>query len=318
MQTGWFADENVFDMQIERYRPHRSARRFDAGTPPVPNIYAGVAGVGLIAEAGVPAIQAHVRGLVERLVAGLDEVGATGRRPAARPARLHPLHRRTRARGRASPRTTSSPPSATPTSASRSTSTTPTRTSTPFSPRWRATARCSPSRPTDVARELSQSAAACRACRIRCVLGRSSGHDRLQAAACGDRDRRAPRRCRARARGMPRGRGAGSQARPACGRADEWTAGRARAAWAAVLSGSRGASERVARIDWRGMRLAARRRTESAAKPGDAPRRPPAGRSRCLQAQVAAGGAAVAAVEGLRRRCVATWWVRAGGPRPCA
>ena len=76
VQTGWFADENVFDMQIERYRPHRSARRFDAGTPPVPNIYAGVAGVGLIAEAGVPAIQEHVRGLVERLLAGLDELGA--------------------------------------------------------------------------------------------------------------------------------------------------------------------------------------------------------------------------------------------------
>ena len=74
-QTGWFADENVFDMQIERYRPHRSARRFDAGTPPVPNIYAGVAGVGLIAGAGVPAIAEHVRGLVERLVAGLDELG---------------------------------------------------------------------------------------------------------------------------------------------------------------------------------------------------------------------------------------------------
>jgi selenocysteine lyase/cysteine desulfurase len=76
-QTGWFADENVFDMQIERYRPHHSARRFDAGTPPVPNIYAGLAGVGLIAEAGVPEIQEHVRGLVERLVAGLEELGAT-------------------------------------------------------------------------------------------------------------------------------------------------------------------------------------------------------------------------------------------------
>jgi selenocysteine lyase/cysteine desulfurase len=81
-QTGWFADENVFDMQIERYRPHASARRFDAGTPPVPNIYAGLAGVNLIAEAGVPAIQAHVRGLVERLHAGLDELGAS---VAARP-----------------------------------------------------------------------------------------------------------------------------------------------------------------------------------------------------------------------------------------
>ena len=33
----------------------------------MPNIYAGVAGVGRIAEAGVPAIQQHVRGLVERL-----------------------------------------------------------------------------------------------------------------------------------------------------------------------------------------------------------------------------------------------------------
>jgi selenocysteine lyase/cysteine desulfurase len=76
-QTGWFADENVFDMQIDRYRPHRSARRFDAGTPPVPSIYAGLAGLGLIAEAGVPDIERHVRGLVERLSVGLDELGAT-------------------------------------------------------------------------------------------------------------------------------------------------------------------------------------------------------------------------------------------------
>jgi selenocysteine lyase/cysteine desulfurase len=85
VQTGWFADENVFDMQIERYRPHRSARRFDAGTPPVPNIYAGVAGVGLIAAAGVPAIQGHVRGLVERLVVGLEELGATVAAPPRGP-----------------------------------------------------------------------------------------------------------------------------------------------------------------------------------------------------------------------------------------
>ncbi|MBA3428339.1 MAG: aminotransferase class V-fold PLP-dependent enzyme [Actinobacteria bacterium] len=75
-QTGWFADENVFDMQIERYRPHASARRFDAGTPPVPNIYAGLAGVNLIAEMGVPQIQAHIRSLATRLCEGLDELGA--------------------------------------------------------------------------------------------------------------------------------------------------------------------------------------------------------------------------------------------------
>ncbi|MBA2462687.1 MAG: aminotransferase class V-fold PLP-dependent enzyme [Actinobacteria bacterium] len=84
-QTGWFADENVFDMQIERYRPHASARRFDAGTPPVPNIYAGLAGVNLIAEAGVPEIQAHVARLVERFEAGLGELGASVAAPPRGP-----------------------------------------------------------------------------------------------------------------------------------------------------------------------------------------------------------------------------------------
>ena len=50
-------------MDIADYSPHATARRFDAGTPPVPNIYAGVAGLGLVEEAGVPAIETHVRGL---------------------------------------------------------------------------------------------------------------------------------------------------------------------------------------------------------------------------------------------------------------
>jgi selenocysteine lyase/cysteine desulfurase len=76
-QTGWFADEDIFEMQIARYRPHPSARRFDSGTPPVPNIYAGIAGIELVLRAGVDAIAAHVRGLNERLLDGLDELGAT-------------------------------------------------------------------------------------------------------------------------------------------------------------------------------------------------------------------------------------------------
>jgi selenocysteine lyase/cysteine desulfurase len=75
-QTGWFADEDIFAMQIARYRPHPTARRFDAGTPPVPNIYAALAGMGIIEQAGVEAIAAHVAGLRERLLAGLDELGA--------------------------------------------------------------------------------------------------------------------------------------------------------------------------------------------------------------------------------------------------
>jgi selenocysteine lyase/cysteine desulfurase len=76
-QTGWFADEDIFAMSIADYSPHASARRFDAGTPPVPSLYAGVAGVSLVAEAGVPAIEHHVAGLVGRLLDGLDALGAT-------------------------------------------------------------------------------------------------------------------------------------------------------------------------------------------------------------------------------------------------
>ena len=76
-QTGWFADEDIFAMSIADYSPHASARRFDSGTPPVPSLYPGVAGMELIAEAGVPAIESHVRGLVDRFLAGLDELGAT-------------------------------------------------------------------------------------------------------------------------------------------------------------------------------------------------------------------------------------------------
>jgi selenocysteine lyase/cysteine desulfurase len=75
-QTGWFADEDIFEMQIARYRPHPTARRYDAGTPPVPSIYGGLAGVDLILQTGVPAIRDHVRGLARRLIDGCGELGA--------------------------------------------------------------------------------------------------------------------------------------------------------------------------------------------------------------------------------------------------
>ncbi len=76
-QTGWFADEDIFAMSIADYSPHATARRFESGTPPVPSLYPGVAGMELVADVGIAAIEAHVRTLVDRLLAGLDELGAT-------------------------------------------------------------------------------------------------------------------------------------------------------------------------------------------------------------------------------------------------
>ena len=89
-QTGWFADEDIFAMSIADYSPHATARRFDSGTPPVPSLYPGVAGIALVAEAGVPAIEAHVRVLADRLLAGLDGLGATVATPRA-PKEYGPL-----------------------------------------------------------------------------------------------------------------------------------------------------------------------------------------------------------------------------------
>jgi selenocysteine lyase/cysteine desulfurase len=86
-QTGWFADEDIFQMDISDYSPAADARRFDAGTPPVPNIYGGLAGMSIVEEAGTRAIEEHIAGLADRLIDGLDELGAvvvTPREPERR------------------------------------------------------------------------------------------------------------------------------------------------------------------------------------------------------------------------------------------
>ncbi len=87
--TGWFADEDIFKMDHRDYSPARTAARFQAGTPPIPSIYAGVAGIGLLQETGVDEIRQHVLGLNSRLLEGLDGLRATvvtPRRPKRRGA----------------------------------------------------------------------------------------------------------------------------------------------------------------------------------------------------------------------------------------
>ena len=88
--TGWFADEDINAMAIDRYRPSRDARRFESGTPPIPPIFAAVAGVELMLEIGIERTAEHVRQLNDWLI---DEVIALGGAVAtpADPARRGPL-----------------------------------------------------------------------------------------------------------------------------------------------------------------------------------------------------------------------------------
>ena len=82
-QTGWFADENIFAMDHTDYSPAHTASRFQSGTPPVPSIYAGIAGIELMQEIGIPATREHVNALNAHLLEGLDHLGATVATPRA-------------------------------------------------------------------------------------------------------------------------------------------------------------------------------------------------------------------------------------------
>jgi len=76
-ETGWFADRDIFEMDHTRYAPSPTARRFQSGTPPVPSIYAGIAGIELMLEIGVAATREHVSALNDRLIDGVDDLGGT-------------------------------------------------------------------------------------------------------------------------------------------------------------------------------------------------------------------------------------------------
>jgi len=75
-QTGWFADENIFAMDHTDYSPAHTAARFQSGTPPIPAIYAGIAGIELMQEIGVAETREHVLRLNAHLIDGLDELDA--------------------------------------------------------------------------------------------------------------------------------------------------------------------------------------------------------------------------------------------------
>ena len=88
-QTGWFADENIFAMDHTEYSPAGTAARFQSGTPPVPAIYAGIAGIELMQEVGIVETREHVLTLNSHFLDGLDELRAkvvTPRRPKRRGA----------------------------------------------------------------------------------------------------------------------------------------------------------------------------------------------------------------------------------------
>jgi selenocysteine lyase/cysteine desulfurase len=73
--SGWFAQAAIQAMDITANRPAPTARRFEAGTPPVVNCYAAEAGLEMLLRVGTPAIEKRNFALTRRCMQRLEEIG---------------------------------------------------------------------------------------------------------------------------------------------------------------------------------------------------------------------------------------------------
>ena len=80
--TGWFAQADPFAFDVKHLDLAPSARRFEAGSPPVPNIYAALRGIGLLLEVGLGNVSAHIATLVRALLHGSQQLGVHAKTPA--------------------------------------------------------------------------------------------------------------------------------------------------------------------------------------------------------------------------------------------
>ena len=73
--TGWLGRRNPFAFGIDRLDWSASARRFETGTPPIPNVYAARAGLELIRQVGLPVTERRIAELVARFDHGAHDRG---------------------------------------------------------------------------------------------------------------------------------------------------------------------------------------------------------------------------------------------------
>ena len=73
--TGWFAQADIFAMDNTKYDPSPTARRFESGTPPVPNCYVAEAALRILEEVGLPAIVQRIAELTASIKERAREAG---------------------------------------------------------------------------------------------------------------------------------------------------------------------------------------------------------------------------------------------------
>ncbi len=80
--SGWFAQADPFAYNAQHFELSPTARRFESGSPSVPNVYAALPGFQLLQQIGLENIRAHVKGLAQALLARARTLGIVAKTPA--------------------------------------------------------------------------------------------------------------------------------------------------------------------------------------------------------------------------------------------
>ena len=80
--SGWFAQANPFAFDVKTLDLSPTARRFEAGTPAIPNIYGAIKGVELLQEIGLDEVAAQIAHLAKEFLRGAKNLGIQIKTPA--------------------------------------------------------------------------------------------------------------------------------------------------------------------------------------------------------------------------------------------
>jgi selenocysteine lyase/cysteine desulfurase len=80
--TGWFAQANPFAYDPQTFDLSPTARRFESGTPAIPNVYGAVQGFELLRELGMEDVAGHIKKLTQLLLSDALDLGIRAKTPA--------------------------------------------------------------------------------------------------------------------------------------------------------------------------------------------------------------------------------------------
>jgi selenocysteine lyase/cysteine desulfurase len=80
--TGWFAQANPFAYNPQHFELSSTARRFESGTPSVPNAYGAMPGFQLLQKIGMSDIADHIKRLTQELLRSASQMDIIAKTPA--------------------------------------------------------------------------------------------------------------------------------------------------------------------------------------------------------------------------------------------